>query len=144
MFHPNSQQAGSHRLSHWRLRWSGPSVKDSSACVDDTGDFGPDGSPTRRALINFKTAQALKIENATQLMALTKAIRDTQSCKVEALANSLESGIVSWFGEDGVRTRIKRAIDSVNNRVTEKMTPPPELTSRPLARAAINTRSMRL
>jgi hypothetical protein len=111
-------------------------------CVDDTGDFGPDGSPTRRALIDFKTAQALqstnpgRIENPAQLTALTKAIKDIKSCTVGALANSFESGIFSAFGEDRVRARIKRAIDSVNKRVAEKITSPPDLTS-PTGNAAM-------
>jgi len=103
-------------------------------CIEDTGDFGPDGSPTRKALIDFKTAQGLKstdpgrIENDAQLSALAKATTDIKSCNVEALANSFESGIFSRFGADSVRSRIKRAIDSVNKRTTEKITPSPELT----------------
>ncbi|MFK4387448.1 MULTISPECIES: hypothetical protein [unclassified Bradyrhizobium] len=102
-------------------------------CVDDTGDFGPEGSPTRRALIDFMGASGLQsrkpgvIENGDQLATLTKAVKDVQSCRVEALANSFETGIVSRFGEDSVRARIKRAIESVNKRVTEKIALPPEL-----------------
>jgi len=104
-------------------------------CVDDTGDFGPDGSLTRKAMIDFNSGAGVqsatpgRIENAAQLTALTKAVADIQSCKVEALATSFESGIVSRFGEKSVRDRIKRAIDSVNKRAPEKITPPPELTN---------------
>jgi hypothetical protein len=111
-------------------------------CVDDTGDFGPDGSLTRRALIDFKAALALqstnpgRIENAAQLSALTKAVNDIRSCRGETLANSFESGIFSRFGEESVRNRIKRAIDSVNQRVTEKITSPSELTN-PASNAAM-------
>jgi hypothetical protein len=96
-------------------------------CVDDTGDFGPEGSSTRRALIDFMAALGMQsrkpgvIENGDQLAALTKAIKDVQSCRVEALANSFETGIVSRFGEESVRSRIKRAIESVNKRITEKI-----------------------
>jgi hypothetical protein len=111
-------------------------------CIEDTGDFGPDGSPTRRALIDFKAALDLqggnsgRIENGAQLAALTKAVKDIQSCAVEALADAFESGIVSRFGEVSVRTRIKRAIDSVNKRVADKIVLPTELIN-PAANAAM-------
>jgi hypothetical protein len=111
-------------------------------CVDDTGDFGPEGSPTRRALIDFMGASGLQsrkpgvIENGDQLATLTKAVKDVQSCRVEALANSFETGIVNRFGEDSVRARIKRAIESVNKRVTEKIALAPELIT-PSSSAAV-------
>jgi hypothetical protein len=105
-------------------------------CVEDTGDFGQEGSPTRKAMIDFMTAADVRgansgrIENEAQLEALTRATRNIQSCTDQKLANAFESGIFSRFGSDSVRSRIQKAIDKVNSRLTgNKIAKPPALVS---------------
>jgi hypothetical protein len=100
-------------------------------CVEDTGDFGVLGSPTRRSLIDFMAAQGVtsagKIETPSDVTVLTSAVTSVKSCAIEKLANAYESGIFSRFGKKSVRERIGRAIDSVNKRATTKVTVPAEL-----------------
>ncbi len=105
-------------------------------CVDDTGDFGPDGSVTRKSLIDFMAARGAKssgrIETPGELVILTDAVKVVQSCSMEKLDNAFEFGILSVLGEQSFRARIKRAIDSANKRIAnaaEKITAPPELVN---------------
>jgi hypothetical protein len=105
-------------------------------CVDDSGDLGPEGSLTRKALIDFKAAQALpnmtvgRIENQSQLAALTTAVSTVRSCMAQGL-NPFEVGIFSRFGALKVRERITDAINNINMRAstTKKLPVPMELTS---------------
>jgi hypothetical protein len=102
-------------------------------CVEDTGDFGALGSPTRRSLIDFMAAQGVtsagKIETPSDVTVLTGAVTVVKSCATEKLANAFESGIFSRFGNKSLRERIGRAIASVNKRAATKITVPPELLS---------------
>jgi hypothetical protein len=72
-------------------------------CIDNGGDFGPPGSPTRRALQQFYTARLYPrdssahdtIANTTELNQLRDAQAVFPSCKAAGLANAFEVGLFS-------------------------------------------------
>jgi hypothetical protein len=96
-------------------------------CIDDTGDFGPLGSPTRRSLIDFMAAQGTtstgKIETPGDLVPLTAATKVVRSCAIEKLGSGFESGLFAKLGKKVVHDQIARAIERVNTRVTMKIVP---------------------
>jgi hypothetical protein len=96
-------------------------------CIDDTGDFGPLGSPTRRSLIDFMAAQGTtstgKIETPGDLVPLTAAKNVVRSCAIEKLGSGFESGLFAKLGKKVVRDQIARAIERVNTRNTTKIVP---------------------
>jgi hypothetical protein len=72
-------------------------------CIDDSGNFGPSGSPTRMALRQFYTARLYpKDTKAGETIATTtdlRELRDAQavfpSCQAAGLANAFEVGLFS-------------------------------------------------
>jgi len=72
-------------------------------CIDDSGNFGPSGSPTRTALKQFFVARLYPkdssaedtIANTNELRQVRDAVAIFPSCRATGLANAFEVGVFS-------------------------------------------------